>query len=348
MRKSRLLRNGANLISIAICLLASTALAQGPASTALRPYPTSPMLSTHPLPESKRAVLERLFLPQLSPSTLIARSQELCRPTISRLAPVDESTKKAVATTEVSFAAELIFERQGALTGPELATFSVIVEISKARVLLQHLSPRFPSDGSGVSVPMAHQNTRPVRLEGKFDSGILALVPPVRECGVQGVTICARSYSKDDHLLQTPYELKSVRPLVKAKADGVYAPLGGIVGKIMVGLLASPGIKLPSQSLITKTGTEILSDVLEYQTPREQRTVQPPLNFANFPVQAAFESRVDFGREEGSIRTVSKRVNVEVTSITIADLPNIEVGTSVVSVQGGQCYLLSQWSEEAV
>jgi hypothetical protein len=195
---------------------------------------------------------------------------------------------------------------------------------------------------------MAHQTTRPVRLEGKFDSDIFALVPPVRECGVQGVTICTRRFTTNDELLQAPYALKSVRPLVTAKADGVYVPLGGVVGKLVVGLHASPGVRLPAQPIITKAGAETLSEAVEYRTPREQRTVQPPLTIESFPFQAAVESHVDFGRAEGSIRSVSKRVNIEVSKISITDLSDIQVGTSAITVQGGECYLLSQWGEEIV
>jgi len=329
-------------------LLASAALAQGPAPTALRPYPTSPTLTAHPLPESKRVVLAQLFSPPISPDTLNVRSQQLCQPTISRLVPADDSTKKAVATTAVTVASELIFERQGTVSGPELPAFSLIVEFSPARVLLQHMSPRFPSDASGFSVPMAHQSTRPVRLEGKFDSDIFALVPPLRECGVQGVAICARRFTKNDELLQAPYTLKSVRPLVTAKADGVYAPLGGVVGKLVVSLHGSAGVLLPARWSVAKSGAQTLSEVVELSTTRERRSTQPPFTIESFPFQAAFESRVDFGREEGSIRTVSKRVNIEVSKISIADLSDIEVGTSAVTVQGGECYLLTQWTEEAV
>jgi len=308
----------------------------------------SAVLATHRLPEAKLLLLGQLFLPQIPPTALTARSEQLCQPTISRLIPTDDSTKKAVATTTVNLASELIFERKEALSGPELQAFSIIVEISPARVMLQHINPRFPSDAGGFSVPMAHQSARPIRLEGKFDSDIFALVPPLRECGVQGVTICARRYTNKQELLQAPYVLKSVRPLVTAKADGVYAPLGGIVGKLMVGLHASPGVNLPAQTSITKTGSGILSEKVELITPREQRLAQPPLKIDSFPFQMAVESRVDFGRAEGSVRTVSKRVNIDVSTTVVSDLSDVEVGTTPITVQGGECYLLTQWIEEIV
>lgn len=333
---------------IASCLLSSVSIAQSSPAAGLRPYPTSGAIASHSLAESKRAVLAQLFQPKLPTTALVARSQELCQPTISKLTPVDESTKKAIATTTVTVASELLFQRQGVISGPELPVFSVLVEISSARVLLRHMNPRFPSDANGFSVPMAHQGTRPVRLEGKFDSDIFALVPPVRECGVQGVALCARRFTKNLELLQAPYALKSVRPLVTAKADGVYAPLSGGVGKLVVGLHASAGVKLPAQALITKSGPETLSEVVELITNLEHRAAQPPLSIESFPFQMAFESRVDFGRTEGSVRTVSKRVNIDISKITIADLSEVEVGTAAITVQGGECYLITQWLEEIV
>jgi hypothetical protein len=313
-----------------------------------RPYPTSALISAQALPAEKRAILEQLFFPDIPAKALTARTKELCPHTISRLAPSDESAKKALATTDVAITSEILFEREGQAAGLELPQFSVIVEFSAARVFLQHTEPRFPSDASGFTVPMASESTRPVRLEGKFGADIFALVPPLRECGVQAVALCARRYTKNDELLQAPYTVRSLRPLVNAKADGVYAPPAGAAGKLMVSLLASQGVQLPQQWFTALSGTGTLSEHVQIVTSRDARATQPVLPADSLPLQLAVESRVDFGREEGSVRTSSERSTIELSTIPIADLPAVEVGTSELSVQGGRCYLVTRWSSEVL
>jgi hypothetical protein len=313
-----------------------------------RPYPTSALISAQTMSAGNRAILEQLFLPDIPAKALTARSKELCPHSISRLAPIDESAKKALATTDVSISPEILFEREGQAAGLELQQFSVIVEFSAARVFLQHTEPRFPSDASGFTVPMASESTRPVRLEGKFGADIFALVPPLRECGVQAVALCARRYTKNDELLQAPYAVTGLRPIVNAKADGVYAPPTGTSGKVMVSLLASQGIQLPQQWFTALRGTGTLSEHVQIATSRDARARQPVLPADNVPLQLAVESRVDFGREEGSVRTSSERSTIELSTIPITGLPAAEVGTSELSVQGGQCYLVTRWSSEVL
>lgn len=313
-----------------------------------RPYPTSPVISATSMPAEKRAILEQLFQPEIPAKTLAARTKTLCPHTITRLAPVDETAKKALASTDVAITSEILFEREGQAAGLELQRFAVIVEFSTARVFLQHTEPRFPSDSSGFTIPMASESTRPVRLEGKLGADIFALVPPLRECGVQAVALCARRYTKNDELLQAPYAVTGLRPIVNAKADGVYAPPTGTSGKVMVSLLASQGVQLPQQWFTALSGTGTLSENVQLTTLRDKRTTQPVLPALSLPLHLAVESRVDFGREEGGVRTSSERSTIELSTISITDLPAVEVGTSELSVQGGQCYLVTRLSNEVL
>lgn len=314
-----------------------------------RPYPTSSQVISQPLSSEKRAILEQLFLPQIPAQALKNRTKTLCPQALSRQEPVDESTKKGLAEVSAAITAELHFRREGEKANLELGQFALIVELTPSRIFIQHLSPRFSSDAAGFTVPVAALTTRALRLEGKFGADILALIPPLRECGVKSVALCPRRYTKNDELVRTPYVIEAIRPLVTMKADGVLAPPPGSSGKVMASLLASTGIAIPHTWFLATAGSGTLSQAIKFKTPRDSKnTTQAPLPISTLPIHLAVESRVDLGSEQGSVRTTSKRANIELSSFTLSQLPNLEVGTSELTVEGGQCYLISAWSEEVV
>lgn len=351
------------LLVIGFCSVFGAALAQDtavltpvstPVSTPVptpisyRPYPSSEIISPEPLAPERRAIIEQLFLAEIPLATFSARDKYLCPQSISKLTPIDDSANRAIATTDVVIGLELFFERNQPPTGLELSSFSIILELSAARAFLQHSAPRFPSDAAGFTAPIANATARPVRLEGRFGADILVLIAPLKECGVQAVAFCPRRYTKDEKLVRAPYSIKAIRPIINAKADGVYAPPSNATGRLMVSLLASLGLKLPNPWFVVKDGNGTLSEAISLKTPRDQRTSQPILTIDKLPTQVAVESRSDFGNVQGSVRTSSKRANIELSTINIRDLTNLEVGTSALSVEGGECYLVTRWVDEVV
>ncbi|MFN5064046.1 MAG: hypothetical protein ACK5GN_14525 [Pseudomonadota bacterium] len=326
-----------------------TAYGQTPTPTDLHAYPQSSLITSLPLAPEKRAILEQLFLPEIPAPALKKRSQSLCPHTIIRQQPLDDSISKAVSETRASIAVEVQFRRDDARPSIELDQFAVFVEFSPSRILARHRSPRFPSDAAGFSVPMADQTTRPLRLEGQFGADVLVLVPPLRECAVQAVALCPRRYSKNNELLLSSYTLSALKPLVTMKSDGVFVSPGNTAGKIMASLLASSGVTLPKPWFSSVSGSGTLSQGIEYSTPSEPSdTSQTAFNAATLPLHIAVESRIDFGRDEISIRTASKRTTVELASFTLSELADLEVGTSELTVAGGTCYLVSQWGAQVV
>jgi hypothetical protein len=317
-----------------------------PTAITYRPYPSSELISPQSLAPETRAIIEQLFRTEIPVATFRARDKDLCPQSISKVAPVDDSANRAIATTDVAVALELFFERNEPPTGLELSSFSVVVEFSPTRVFLQHSAPRFPSDAGGFTAPMANATTRPVRLEGRLGADILALIAPLKECRVQAVAFCARRYTKEEVLLRAPYSIKAIRPLINAKSDGVYAPPNNSTGRLMVSLLGSAGLKLPKPWFTVKEGSGTLSEAISISTPREQRTSQPTLTIEKLPTQVAVESRADFGNSQGVVRTAIKRANIELSTIDIPDINNLEVGTSALSIEGGECYLVTRWLEE--
>lgn len=334
-----------------LCLFSLTAAspalkAEPDSAPTPRPYPTSPQIESALFEPEKRAILAELFAPDIKPKTLLKDRPKLCAPSLSRLAPINDSAKRAVTTTQASLAAEVFFERSEPTDSLELERYSIFVEFSSSRALLRHSTPRFPSDVSGFSVPFASSQARPLRLEGKFGSDIYAVVPPLRECNVRAVALCPRYYTKNEELLRAPYAVRSIRPLIEAKADGVYGPPQGITGKVMASILASADITLPTTWFKISTGTGSLSQSFELDS--SSHVKQKHISIQNLPISLALESRVDIGNTQGSIRTASKRAQIEVSTITLLDQKDVQLGTSELSVQGGECYLITQWTDEVV
>jgi hypothetical protein len=133
------------------------------------------------------------------------------------------------------------------------------------------------------------------------------------------------------------------------KSDGVFVSPSNTAGKMMASLLASSGVTLPKPWFSSLSGSGTLSQGIEYSTPSEPSdTSQTAFNAATLPLHIAVESRIDFGRDEISIRTASKRTTVELASFTLSELADLEVGTSELTVAGGTCYLVSLWGAQVV
>jgi hypothetical protein len=178
---------------------------------------------------------------------------------------------------------------------------------------------------------------------------LFILVPPVRECGVQAIAICPRRFEKIARLLPAPYELKKMRLLINTKADAVLGASNEASRKVMVSVVGSHGVSLPSQWFKVATGAETLSVAITVAQDSQSRNQAVSFEAINsLPARASVESRVDVGNDNGITHSTRKRTSVEVSTIELPPMPNLLVGRSPLSVEGGQCYLFAQWSEESV
>jgi hypothetical protein len=312
-------------------------------------YPSASLIEPRQLSAEQRSVLSRLFEPNLSADLLAKRSSELCAKPILNSAPQSDFTKKSVTKTESSVVTEVLFEHSGEKRGIELERFSVLVQFERSRVIARHLSPRFQNDVGGFRVPMAPSSTRAVRLEGRLGADVVAFVAPLNDCSQRAVALCPRRFTKNDELLRSPYIAKSVRPIVDLKADGVISAPSGSSGKIVTSLLASPGISIPKEWSKSSSGAGTTSQEVEFSLPSdERRSAQAALLIGLGPLNFAVESRVDLGQEDQVIRRTGERIDIEVGTVKVGDFYDIELGTAELSVEGGECVLVVESSEEVV
>jgi hypothetical protein len=312
-------------------------------------YPSANLIEPRPLSSEQRSVLGKLFEQSLSADVLAKRSSELCTKPILNSSPDNDFTKKSVTKTETSLITEVIFQRDSGKVGIELESFSVLVQFERQRVVLRHLSPRFQNDAGGFRVPMAPSSTRAVRLEGRLGADVVAFVPPLSDCSQRAVALCPRQFTKNDELLRSPYSAKDVRPIFSLKADGVLAAPTGSAGKIVTSLLASAGVSIPGEWSKSATGPGTISQEIQFSVQDDERRIsQPALPLSSAPFNFAAESRVDLGQPERPLRRTSERIDVEISTVKVGDFYDLELGTSELSVEGGDCALVVESGEEVV
>lgn len=314
-------------------------------ASAQNPYPSTHSINAMPLDQAKRDLLTSLFTAPPAAPTLKKTKAELCPPSVSPATIADPSVKQALTIVENSAATEILFERPAKEGETAPPRFSMLVEFSPSRVLVQHLNPRYQSEINGYSAPFLHDRTRVMWMEGKMGADVLVFIPPVRDCGVQGIVVCSRSYVPHNKLVDSHFAPIAARELISARADGLFSPAPGTAGKVQASLLASNNISLPEPWFTAAISNEHPATVIKRETPRNNREKLPPFITLTLPWLAAFESRLDFGRENESLRTSTRRLNVEISSYSIASYPQLTVGHSEFSVEGGDCYLVAEWSE---
>ncbi len=305
-------------------------------------YPSSSLLVASPLDQKRRSLLMQTFEENISPIDTKAVLEQLCPVEISKGDVPNQSLAKAVTVTKSDFAVELRFSYKGDPDKTHINSYSVHINFSPQQVFLRHSSPRFKSDATGFLVPFSRDAIQPIRLEGTLSSDMLAFVPPTRDCGVQGVVLCPRQYAHRDKLLLSPYEPTDFRALVNAKADGILSVEDHSAHKIMTSIQASKNIDLPPTWSHTKTGTTLIESSIELQG----STDAPFKPIHALPIQMAVQSQIDLGSIEEPLRSVSQTTTVEVSQFLIAERTDTRVGKSIVTIEGGECYLISSRVKE--
>jgi len=334
--------------SLLLALVVAPLLCGPRLSVAQSSYPASSEIAAQPLVSDKREQLTAIIHDTLAPALRKRTIEQLCQPISSEAPSSDPSTKQALTILETKLATEILFERAPKETSANAASFGLFVEFMPNRALLKHLSPRYQSEAGGFSVPYPTDKNRVLRLEGKNGTDVVALIPAVGQCAVRSVVLCARSYESTSKLVESHFIPRSARELISAKADGLFAPRQGSNGKTQASLLATKNIALPQQWFASTISSDHPAATIKHAVARELRESLPPFVPFSLPWIAAVESRLDFGTETTTLRTVTKRTTVELAEFTLPSIPDLRIGASEFSFQGGSCYLLSEWTESAL
>jgi hypothetical protein len=312
-------------------------------------YTSDSAITAQELSSETRTKIVTLVNEQGAPSERKKAIEGLCAQRITSRSPSGALAKKAIVETKASVATELVFQKDSGASSTLIDRFTFLVELSPYRVFTQHRRPRFSSDAAGFSMPFSKEVARAARFEGVLGADIFALVPPLKECGIQSIALCSRRYEKGDRLVKAPYTLTGVRVLVAGKAEAILAPPVNTTGKVRVSLRGSRNVEIQSPPFREAVGTQTISATLAFQHQRE-RVEAPPafLSIANYPFTAGFEARADLGSDTLPLKTSRKLVSIEVSPFHLTEKLDLLVGNSELSVEGGECHLLTQWIDETI
>jgi len=269
--------------------------------------------------------------------------KQLCTETLVRS---DAALKAALTVVESQIKSEILFDNV-ATSG--LATegqkFSLLVDLGEDAVLLKSSHTRFASEAAGLSVTYPYDHTRPIWLEGKENTSVLILIPPIRDCSTRSIVVCPRIYSPRGELLKTRYAPVGARYFINTKADGLFATVPKSAGKIRASIRTTKGLAVPPVWFKDNISATTPSVALKYTTPEGAEDPLPNFISSGLPILGAVESRLDFGTEEQAARTVWSRTTVEVSPFAIGDWPKVHVRNADLKVEPGECFMVTHWRE---
>ncbi len=332
-----------------LVLVGSSALADptAPPSGTAPPaaaFPSSPTIHAQPLPEGSRNLLVSLVtIPPKNQGIERAR-KEICSAIVNPPSVEATLSKAALALTETDMSVEVAFEKKEFNDASNASPFSMFVEFRDHDILLRSSQPRFASEAGGVLLMPEKVAGRAAWLEGKGDANVLVYVPPIAECGLRAVALCPRSYVPRVGLQQNKYTLTGARYYYSMKADGLFATDKQNPGRIRASIMGSSGISLPEKWFDEQLSGITPSATFKHIVQRPKGN-QGSFSPVTLPSVQSIEARLELGRGEDLLRTISKRTSIEVSGFQLPEKQKVEVHFADTPVEAGECFLVAKWSE---
>lgn len=319
--------------------------------SAQQKYPEAPEITAESLEQPIREQLISLIQAPKNPSSKEtererAKIKSAICPIREKVAPEKEgSVKAALAITENDLATEIEFSKGAVGKDTEAPGFSVYVHFTRTDVLVRSSLPRFPSDSAGLSGAFPGYGRRLAWIEGKKGSDLLYIIPETRDCNLQAVAICPRVYVPRGTLATTTYRPSAVRFMGSGKGDGLFALGSEQKGKVQASILATKGISLPSPWFTTDISSTPASTI-KFKHIESDVFTPPPFTAGELPFLGALETRLDFGTESESLRTISRRTTLAVDAFELPEGERITVRGAQLNIEKGHCYLVSRWQDQ--
>ena len=304
-------------------------------------YTTSSSIEAQPLAEtSAKAIASFLSLP-LKSQHRKQLAAEVCQSGVSRPDAASEQIKVALGLTEAEITAELTFEN----ASNNNATANYLFEFSQDAVLIRSSNPRYESQAEGLRVGYPHESTKTIWFEGKLDTSILFLIPPVRDCSTQFILACPRSYSKSRTLDETSVTIRQARYFSSAKADGLFKAPEGTDGKIQASLLSSSRVTLPTTWSSENTSRETPSASIKQQRPLNTHASALSFSPISAPFADSIEARLEYGEPSKVLRRLHTRATFSASPFRLESPQGVKVELSELTLQPGSCFVISRRKE---
>jgi hypothetical protein len=337
------MQNVATISLLLASLIAGTSCyAQTGQETA--PFTTSWAIQGEPLDTERAKVLTEFNKRTPKKQTRSALTGGFCKPVITQPAPSPDQVKLALALVESEIAPVVSFANEGASKdGPPLVSYSVEFDLDS--VTLRSSNPRYESQTNGLRVAYPHDSSSHVWFEAKGTGSVLFIVPPVRDCSVQFIVACPRTYSNARTLDDAKLTVTGVRYVFSSKADGLFQAPNGEESKVMASTLATSRVELPSSWFMENISKDTPSASVKIQKPLNPMASAGKTSAAAAPFQDAVESHLEFGTTTSVKRVVRSRSTIEVSPFTLETPQPVQIERSTVPLNPGSCFVISRRKE---
>jgi hypothetical protein len=320
----------------------ASSYAQTPQARA--PFTQSSSIEGEPLdPAHAKTLMEFNKLPPKK-QTRSALTGGFCKPVLTQPPPSPDQVKLALALVESEIVPILSLSKDGdAADGETPVSYSV--EFDLDHVVLRSSNPRYESQANGLKIPYPPETSSHVWFEAKGSGSVLFVVPPVRDCNLQFIVACPRTYSNARTLDDSKLTITGVRYVVSSKADGLFQAPEGEEAKIVASTLATSRVALPQAWSSENISNETPSASVKIQKPLDPLAAPGKISVVRAPFQDAVEAHLEFGTTTELRRTVRSRSTVEVSPFTLEVGQPVRIERADVPLNQGSCFVISRRKE---
>lgn len=331
-------------VSLLAAFVLTGASAHAQTEQAAKPFTQSSTILVEPLDPVRAKTLESFVKLPPKQQNRSALTNGFCKPLIVVPTPSPDQVKLALALVESEIVPIFSFERPSQdPSRPDNLLYSV--EFGLDDVTLRSSNPRYQSQAAGIRVSYPRDTTSPVWFEAKGSGSILFLVPPVKDCSVQFLVACPRTYSNSRTLDESKLSLTGVKYLVGSKADGLFKAPTGQDGKVVASTLATSRVTLPPSWFSENISADSPNASVKIQRPLETLNSEGTFNPVAPPFSDAVEAHLEFGTSSSVQRTVRSRSTIEVSPLTLETPHPVRVERSEVPLSPGSCIVISRRKE---
>ena len=303
------------------------------------PFTQSSAIQGGPLdPERAKVLLDFNNLPSQK-QTRSALTGGFCKPILTQPSPSPDQVKLALALVESEIAPVLSFAQEGG------ASVDYAVEFDLDHVTLRSSNPRYDSQVNGLRIAYPHDSSSYVWFEAKGGGSVLFIVPPVRDCSVQFIVACPRTYSNARTLDESKWEITGVRYAISSKSDGLFQAPNGEEAKVVASTLATGRVEIPASWSSENVSKDTPSASVKIQKPLNPLSLSGKLFSVRAPFLDAVEAHLEFGTPSSVKRIVRSRATVEVSPFLLGSAQQVRIERSEIPLNAGSCFVISRRKE---
>jgi hypothetical protein len=327
---------------LTLCVIGSSCYAQH--EQAVTPFTHASLIEAEPLDSDRAKTISEFLQRPAKHQNRAALTGGFCKPIVTKPTPAPDHLKLALALVESDIVPVLSLSKEGN-TSETTASVSYSVEFDRDHVTLRSSNARYDSQANGLRIAYPHETSSHVWFESKGNGSTLFIIPPVRECSVQFIVACPRTYSDTRALEDSKLAVTGLRYLISAKVEGLFQAPGGEESKVLAGVLGTSRVQLPSSWFSENLSRETPSASVKVEKPINPLASSGALSPVHIPARDAVEARLEFGTSSSVKRIIRSRSTVDVLPFLLETPQRIRVERTELPLNPGSCIVISRRQE---